>query len=121
MTPVSPTGARAEQQALAFLQTQGLKAVSRNFGCRFGEIDLIMDDGECLVFVEVRYRRSVGFASPAETVTPAKRRRIQATASYYLQTHPTASRRPCRFDLIAICPARQPPLEWIKDAFSVDD
>lgn len=117
MAPVSPTGAQAEAQALAFLQSQGLKTLSRNFACRFGEIDLIMADGSCLVFVEVRYRRTLHFGSPAETVTAAKRRRLLATASFFLQTRPGASRRPCRFDLVTICPARHPSLEWMRDAF----
>lgn len=52
------TGIKAENDALTFLQGQGLIPITRNFRCRFGEIDLIMQDGNTLVFIEVRKRKN---------------------------------------------------------------
>ena len=55
---MNPDGAQAEEQALRFLLSQGLKLKQRNYTCRLGEIDLILLDGQTLVFAEVRMRRS---------------------------------------------------------------
>ena len=73
-----------------------------------------MGDGTTLVFVEVRYRGSSRFGSPAETVDRHKQRRLAAAASHYLQAHPSVL--PCRFDVIAI--SGQDQIQWFKDAFS---
>ena len=74
-------GTGAEDLACAYLQKSGLRLLARNYRCRRGEIDLIMQDGEYLVFVEVRYRKNDAFGSAAETVSSAKRARIITTAS----------------------------------------
>lgn len=111
-------GNAAESQALAYLQAQGLLLVQRNFRCRSGELDLIMRDAETLVFVEVRSRRSVQYGSPAESVTPAKQRKLLSAAAAYLQRQ--ALDLPCRFDVVAILKSKSAPqlhIEWIKDAF----
>ena len=63
---------------------QGLSLLTRNFRSRLGEIDLIMDDGQSLVFVEVRYRRGNAFGSGAESVNRRKQARITACAQHYL-------------------------------------
>jgi putative endonuclease len=91
-------GEAKETLACGHLQAQGLRLIERNYRCRLGEIDLIMQDGACLVFVEVRYRRGDGYGSALESVTAVKRRRILSTAQHYLQQHPT--RQDCRFDEI---------------------
>lgn len=116
--PPADVGQRAEDAALAYLSERGLRVVERNFRCRAGEIDLIMRDGACLVFVEVRYRRSDRYGSPAESVAARKQARLLAAAQYYLQTHPAERALAMRFDVIAVKPA-QPGLhiEWISDAF----
>jgi putative endonuclease len=112
-------GRRAEQRALAYLQRQGLRLVTRNYRCRFGEIDLILRDRDCLVFVEVRYRTSVNFASPALTVDASKQRRILHTAESFIAARPQYVDYPVRFDVIAIdradCAAGT--IQWIPDAF----
>jgi putative endonuclease len=90
-----------------------LRTLARNHRCRQGEIDLIMRDSGTLVFVEVRYRRSSAFGTPAESVDAAKRRRLAAAASHYLKSHP--SDLPCRFDVVAI--AGENCIEWIENAF----
>ena len=111
------TGANAEESARIYLEQQGLRLVERNYRCRQGEIDLIMQDGETLVFTEVRYRKSSGFGSPAESVTPAKQQRIIATAAHYLQSNNASRMPPCRFDMLAIVGQGQQQIDWIKDAF----
>lgn len=99
------------------LLARGLTLVGRNFRCRVGEIDLIMRDGQVLVFVEVRYRRDQRHGTAAETVSRPKQRRFVAAARRYLQQHPAAARAPCRFDVVAITGEQ---VEWIKGAFAAD-
>jgi len=106
-------GSVREEQARHYLEAQGLRLLDRNYRSRRGEIDLIMRDGDCLVFVEVRYRKSSAYGSPAETVTYGKRRRITAAAQQYLQQNP--SRLDCRFDILGLGAAGQ--VEWLKNAF----
>ncbi|MDZ7735330.1 MAG: YraN family protein [Gammaproteobacteria bacterium] len=73
-------GRAAEQQAVEYLRARGLELVVRNYRAPCGEIDIIMQDGSTLVFVEVRYRSSEAFCRTTETITAAKRRRLRATA-----------------------------------------
>ncbi|HEY5739575.1 MAG TPA: YraN family protein, partial [Gammaproteobacteria bacterium] len=112
-------GRRAEQRALAYLQRRGLRLVTRNYRCRFGEIDLIMRDNDCIVFVEVRFRTSISFAPPALTVDTFKQSRIEKTAQSYLARHPRHADHPARFDVIAIDSAdgAAGTIQWIRDAF----
>jgi putative endonuclease len=112
------TGRDAETLACNFLRARGLALVERNYRSRFGEIDLIMDDRDCLIFVEVRYRRQAGYGSGAESVDPRKQARLIACARHYLMRHPLAARRPCRFDVVAIGGGARPAIEWIADAFA---
>lgn len=110
--PHLEAGRDAEDRACALLRGQGLKLLERNFRCRSGEIDLIMRDGESLVFVEVRYRRNARFGAGAETVDRRKQARLVAAAQTYL--HRNGSSVPCRFDVVSVT---GPRLEWIPDAF----
>lgn len=109
-------GEDKERLALAFLQGQGLRLIARNHRCRRGEIDLVMRDGDTLVFVEVRFRRSTRFGTPAETVDFHKQKRLAAAASHYLQQYPT--NLPCRFDVLAVSGNNR--INWIRDAFHVE-
>lgn len=93
-------GRLGEDRALAHLTGRGLTLVERNFLCKVGEIDLIMEERGALVFVEVRRRAAAGFGGAAASVTPAKRRRLIHAAQYYLLRYPSPP--PCRFDLVAI-------------------
>ena len=106
-------GQSAEARAEAFLQTHGLKLLSRNWRCRFGEIDLVMQDGATLVFIEVRLRSRSDFGGAAASVTPAKQKKLLATARQYLAALKTLP--PCRFDVVALSGDAAP--EWIKNAF----
>jgi putative endonuclease len=112
-------GDRIEQAALAYLQQQGLEELATNFRCRCGEIDLIMRESQCLVFVEVRYRRDTRFGDASATVTRQKQSRIIRSAQYFRARHPQLQSLPCRFDVIAASGSlEQPSLNWIRDAFA---
>jgi len=112
-------GDRGERRAEAWLSRQGLRPVERNWSCRHGEIDLVMRDGEVLVFVEVRLRTPRGFASGAESVDWHKQRRLAQAASVFLARHPEFQEAPCRFDVIGIA-GTDGELDWIRDAFEAD-
>lgn len=105
------TGQQGEDQALAFLQQQGLVLIERNFRCRGGELDLVMRERETLVFVEVRKRRSRDFGGAAASVTATKQSRLMLAAQIFLQRY--APLPPCRFDVIAIDGEQ---IDWIKNA-----
>jgi len=123
-TPIAPresaasVGRRAEAAALRFLGDRGLREVARNFRCRMGEIDLVMRDDDCLVFVEVRYRRSERFGGAVESVSASKRRRLCLAARYYLLAHPEQARGAARFDIVAVAPdGARFAIRWIANAF----
>lgn len=103
-----------EGKALAHLQRHGLKLVEENFRCKAGEIDLIMREGEALVFVEVRQRSRGSRVGAAASITPAKIRRIACAAQLYLMRFPTLPA--CRIDVVAI---DGDELEWLRDAVQV--
>ena len=111
------TGQAAEARACAHLERAGLKLLARNFRCRQGEIDLVMREGDTLVFVEVRYRHQSHFGSGAESVDRRKQARLIQAARHYLQTHPAQAEQPCRFDVVSLAPEQ---IEWIHDAFYAD-
>ncbi len=116
-TTGKPTaGELAEARAEIFLVQQGLVKREKNYRCKLGEIDLIMQHHTSLVFVEVRLRTHTAFASAAESVTRRKQQKIIKTAQYYLQQHRLTDTANCRFDVIAFSDNGNP--EWIKDAFT---
>lgn len=112
-------GEVVERAAEVYLQQQGLHSITQNFQWRGGEIDLIMREGETLVFVEVRFRKSDAFGSPIESVTPSKQRKLLQTAQLFLLAQPQWRSAACRFDIVAARPAENAALqfEWIKNAF----
>jgi putative endonuclease len=117
----SEKGASYERLALNYLRRHGLQLVERNFRCRLGEVDLILRDKTCLVFVEVRYRASNRFASATLSVDGRKQAKIARTAAIYLSQHPGLSNCTVRFDVVAFDrpePA-QCALQWTRDAFRV--
>ena len=108
-------GAQAEQLAAQYLQRQGLKLVVQNYRSRFGEIDLIMQDGATVVFIEVRLRRNAGFGGAAASIDARKQKRIISTAQQYLAG--LARVPPCRFDAVLLDDAHGGNMQWIKNAF----
>lgn len=112
------TGDQAEARVRRHLEHHGLKLVGRNYRSPHGEIDLIMQHREVLVFVEVRYRAGTAFGLPAETVDARKQGRLRATAEHYLQRDKQGSKKACRFDIVAV--TRGPDgdqLTWLQNAF----
>lgn len=107
-------GDAAEDRALVHLQTNGHTLVTRNFRCKCGEIDLIVNDNDTLVFVEVRYRKRDDYGSALESVTASKQKKIQNSAQYYLQTKSLGESQAIRFDVVAISPN---DIQWIQHAF----
>lgn len=103
-------GALSEGLALAYLQQNGLLLVSRNFYSRFGEIDLIMMDGDVLVFIEVKLRKS-GINSGIESITYSKQKKLVKTASYYLMK--LGRDILCRFDAVILDGNNN--YEWLKN------
>ncbi|MCP4699976.1 MAG: YraN family protein [Gammaproteobacteria bacterium] len=111
-------GQWAEELAHNYLRTRGLRLVTRNYRCKQGEIDLIMQDGKILVFVEVRYRATQGYGDALESIDRRKQRRILACAARYLQT--CKQGHVCRFDVVVIDGKTEhdnPDVLWITDAF----
>lgn len=110
------TGREAEDRVLEYLEQHGLRCLSRNFRSRFGEIDLVMDEGGTVVFVEVRYRRSRGYGGALESVDARKQARLRATAHWYLSTRRVVG--PVRFDVVGVepCGPRGVHFVWVKDA-----
>jgi len=115
-------GRDAEQRALNYLKQKGLKLISRNYHCRFGEIDLIMQDGGQLVFIEVRSRRHTHWGGAGLSVDFRKQKKLIKTASYFLSQQKSSNLPVCRFDVIAFEANRENgsgdscPI-WYKDAF----
>jgi len=115
-------GQTFELKACHYLQQRGLKLLQRNYRSRYGEIDLIMQEADSLVFIEVRYRRSNRFGSGAESVNQHKQDRLIATAAHYLQNQRCSMTHASRFDVISIGPQQgidqgAEEILWIKDAF----
>lgn len=104
-------GQAGEDRALDYLSGHGLTLVERNFRCKVGEIDLIMQHQGCLVFVEVRRRGRDDFGGALASVTPAKQRRMVRAAQFYLRRH--RHYPPCRFDVVAI---DGDSLNWLRNA-----
>lgn len=116
------TGQAFEAAARAHLERAGLVTVDANAGYRVGELDLVVRDGDAVVFVEVRYRRDTRFGGGSVSVTPTKRRRIALAASAWLAAHAREANRPCRFDVVAIAGSVDTPqIDWIRNAFTLDD
>lgn len=111
-------GRWAEQAALKYLQTKNLKLLEKNFRSTFGEIDLIMQDKNIILFIEVRYRSNNHFHTALESINRQKCERIIITSNHYLSQNRIASQMDCRFDVVALSGDQESPtIEWIKNAF----
>jgi putative endonuclease len=114
-------GIRGEEVACRELERRGYAILARRFRTRNGEIDIIARDGETLVFVEVKARRSLRCGGPAEAVNWAKRQRLVRLAMSYLRIRGLADVR-CRFDVVSVlyaAGAAGPVVEVIENAFEV--
>ena len=111
-------GVLAERLAGEFLEAQGLRPITRNFRTPQGEIDLIMRDGDVLVFVEVRSRTSSAFVRAEETIDRRKQQRIVLAGLRFLQMNRESDCATCRFDVIIVTGSgANRKIEWLKRAF----
>jgi len=108
------TGLHAEQRALNFLQQQGLQLACTNYRCKSGELDLVMKDGEVLVIVEVRFRKSEQFGGALASITRQKQQRIISATQHYVIIN-KLGHSAIRFDVVAISGDNR--INWIKNAF----
>ncbi len=95
------TGHQGEEIAALYLVDKGYKIIQRNWRCPIGELDIIMEDGPNLIFVEVRTRRGQRFGKAVESITPAKQNRLIELARTYLQ-QTAAPHRSWRIDVVAV-------------------
>lgn len=109
-------GREMEDRACGFLKSRGLGLVERNYRTRRGEIDLIMRDGQQLVFVEVRYRGNRRYGGALASVNTRKQARLIAAAEHYILAH--NFRGNARFDVVALEGVDE--IQWITDAFATN-
>ena len=112
-------GYRSERRAALWLENKGLRILERNLLCRAGEIDLVVLDGDVLVFVEVRQRGSASHGGAAASVNRRKQRRLLRAAQFFLphlaRRHFAGRLPACRFDVIC---EQEGKLQWIRHAFT---
>jgi putative endonuclease len=112
-------GQKAEQIAVDHLVRQGYRVVERNFLCKLGEVDIIATQGDELVFVEVRSRKSADSLDPIYSVNRRKQQRIVKAAQVYLDKR-FSNPPPSRFDVVLVTLGREPQVEIIPNAFDAD-
>lgn len=114
-------GDRGERLAESFLVARGMKLVARHYNTRAGELDLIMRDGETLVFVEVKSRRDRRLAEPHDAVNQSKQGKLIRAAEWFVRER-RLERLPCRFDVVDVVVAEEgaPDIQHIPDAFLPD-
>jgi putative endonuclease len=116
------TGILGEKIAGEFLKKRGYQIIEANYRCPEGEIDLVARHKDCLVFIEVRTKRSLAFGTPEESITAAKKARLKNIVAYYQQTH-DALPQVCRIDVVAVeldRRGRPSRIELIENAVSDD-
>ena len=105
--------------AVEYLAAAGFRIVERNYRCQFGEIDVVAEEGETLVFVEVKSRRSTAYGCPLVAVDARKQRRISRISLHYLSER-GLRHRPARFDVMAVLLLPTGPrIELIRNAFEL--
>lgn len=112
-------GQSTEAFAQNYLTDQGLTFIDKNVHCRQGEIDLVMKDGDTLVFVEVKYRKNNRFGGAVSAVSQAKQEKIKHCVAFFLhKAQLNEYNTPCRFDVVALeGDINQPEVTWLKNAF----
>lgn len=115
MTNHKIIGNAGETIAQNYLQTQGCTITQRNYHSRFGEIDIIAESDDSLLFIEVKYRKNERFALATESITPSKQQKMRLTIETYLQEFPT--NKPLRIDLITIIGQEPFQITWLKNIF----
>ncbi len=115
-------GNKGEKAAASFLKKRGYRILKKNFRASIGEIDLIAEHKDVLVFIEVKSRTNQSFGHPSLAVTPAKQKKIAQTAQVFLMKYPVKGRQ-IRFDVVSVLPGKEDPdslvVEVLQDAFRV--
>jgi putative endonuclease len=107
-----------EQRACAELERAGLQLLTRNYTTRHGELDLVMRDGNTVVFVEVRYRKSTSHGDAVASITTSKQAKLIFAAQHWLAANPKHAKCPCRFDVVSYDgPPDAVRHEWLRNAF----
>jgi putative endonuclease len=116
--PRHELGRRGEQLAEKYLKKHGLKTVARHYNTPVGELDLVMRDGDTVVFAEVKTRRDRKFAEPQDAVRADKQRCLTRAARWFTHRKGWAD-RPCRFDIVSVIvpPEGEAEIEHLPDAF----
>ena len=115
-------GRRGESAAQAYLERHGVRVLVANYTCAAGEIDLIGQAPETLIFFEVKTRTSDAFGPPHLAVHYRKQRQIVRAAQWYLAEQRMADVA-CRFDVLAVTFAGDdevPHIDWVRDAFPAE-
>ena len=101
MSDRAAIGSEGERAAAEFLEARGYRILERNYRTKLGELDLVAEEGDTLVFIEVKVRLNDRFGGPAAAITSAKQSRIARLAQQYVVSR-RLSGRPCRFDVVLI-------------------
>ncbi|OGR87749.1 MAG: YraN family protein [Elusimicrobia bacterium RIFCSPLOWO2_01_FULL_60_11] len=119
-TEARSAGDRAEDRALAYFEGLGWKLIERNFLCKAGEVDLILEDPKgTVVFVEVKYRANLAYGAPQEFVGGGKQVKMGRAALFFIKSKGFKFKSGnYRFDVAAAGPET---LEHIENAFSFDN
>jgi len=118
--PSQALGRAAEREAEALLRRKGYHILERNVRSPMGELDLVASVNDCVIFVEVKARRSLGFGGAAYAVHPRKQEKLIRLAAHYLSTRGVRNRS-CRFDVVLYQQegAHQATVQHIENAFDV--
>jgi len=117
----SPLGPKGEDAAASYLQKKGYEILCRNYRQRFGEIDIVARDGEVLVFVEVKTRRSQRYGTPFEAIDQRKQRQLSKVALHYITRYKLYD-QPARFDVIAVSWSKEKPeFDLLTNAFDLSE
>src|SRR4030065_2341868 len=112
-------GKKGEEVALRFVKKNGYKIIEKNYVCKLGEMDIIAEEKDRLVFVEVKTRTSMVFGPPQLAVTPFKQRQLSKVALHFLKEKKLEDIK-ARFDVVAILlPPEKEKIELIRNAFDL--
>ncbi|KTD99233.1 MULTISPECIES: YraN family protein [unclassified Pseudoalteromonas] len=105
-----------ELQAQKYLVSQGLKPIERNYYCPFGELDIIMKEGNTLVFVEVKFRKNNARGGANYALSAQKQARLKRSIYHYLAAK-NLTNQALRIDYVAITGESSPTYNWLKNVF----
>ena len=115
------TGKQGEKIAASYLKKHGFKITEKNYKTKYGEIDIIGQDRDCISFIEVRSKNTDKFGLPEDTIDRKKQAQLTKMALSYIKRYGLEDRS-CRFDVVCVenVNSRSPRIRHIKDAFGLD-